>query len=283
MRYLKIVVAYDGTDFNGWQFQPGCRSVQEVLEKAVERVTGSFSRVIGSGRTDAGVHALGQVASFPTPSSIPISNFVRAVNVELPDDLRVLAAEEAPYRFHAIRESTGKRYRYTIQNGRILDVMLGRYAWFVPRELDVDLMQRAADYLRGPLDCACFQNVGSVRKSTVRNIKDITFAVSQAPTTGLRIDIEIEANGFLYNMCRNIVGTLVKIGHKKATPEWILDLIAKGSRTDAGQTAPAKGLCLVAVRYDKPDNSLVHERRNQESVEVERDENIEALYEESDE
>jgi tRNA pseudouridine38-40 synthase len=244
MRNIKLTLAYDGTDFHGWQRQPGVRTIQEVLEDALTQLTGTRPATNASGRTDAGVHALGQVVHFLTVSRHSNETFVRALNALLPQDLRVLAAEEKPQAFHATLDARSKRYRYAIDNGAIADVFQLRYCWHVHRPLDAAAMARAGRFLLGRHDFHSFETEWPNRTSSVRTIFDLTVERS-----GSFVTIEVEADGFLYNMVRSIVGTLMLVGAGKRAEEWVADVLAGENRVLAGPTAPAKGLFLEKVDY----------------------------------
>lgn len=250
LRTFKLTVAYNGSRYSGWQWQPGeTLSVQRQIETAIHQIIGEEVRVAGSGRTDAGVHAFGQVASFSTNRwNAPADRWVRAFNCFLPKDIVVRRAEEAALRFHAIRDSVGKLYRYTIRNSRVVDPHLAHLQWCVHRTLDVEAMRAAAQRLVGTHDFASLQGQGSPRYNTVRTIHTLEIQATDV-WEGRVIEINVCANGFLYNMVRNIVGTLVDVGHGKHPPEWIDELLAKRDRSSAGQTAPAAGLCLMEVLY----------------------------------
>ena len=250
LRTFKLTVAYNGGRYSGWQWQPGeTLSVQRQIETAIHQIIGEEVRVAGSGRTDAGVHAFGQVASFSTNRwNAPADRWVRAFNCFLPKDIVVRRAEEAALRFHAIRDSVGKLYRYTIRNSRVVDPHLAHLQWCVHRTLDVEAMRAAAQRLVGTHDFASLQGQGSPRYNTVRTIHTLEIQATDV-WEGRVIEINVCANGFLYNMVRNIVGTLVEVGHGKHPPEWIDELLAKRDRSSAGQTAPAAGLCLMEVLY----------------------------------
>ena len=198
MRRIKLEIAYDGTRYYGWQRQPDVPSIQETLEKVLLKVTGKHAPVTGSGRTDAGVHALKQVAAFSTDSTLTPEVFYRALNGHLPDDIRVLNAEEVPMTFHPIRDSVSKRYRYLIDDQRPFCPMTRNYCWIYREPLDVPTMQAAAEHLRGEHDFSCFQTQGSPRETTVRTISDVS--VGRLPSSQLLptlIQIEVEADGFL--------------------------------------------------------------------------------------
>lgn len=258
MRTLKLTIAYDGTRYGGWQVQPNANTIQAELERAIYQIVGEEVRTTASGRTDAGVHALGQVVSCQTTSSLSASRLVIAVNSKLPDDIRVLQVEEAIESFHAIRNATRKRYRYRIWNANIMDVFQRQYLWHIPIPLDTAEMKRALEFFRGEHDFMSFQSSGSPRKTTVRNMIDVGFDV-RTVMGGQEISIELEANGFLYNMVRNIVGTLVWIGRGNESAAWIPSLIEAKNRREAGMTAPAKGLTLVQVWYDEGTSEAPHQ------------------------
>jgi tRNA pseudouridine38-40 synthase len=244
MRNIKLTLCYDGTDFHGWQRQQGPRTVQQVLEEALERLTGARTSTTASGRTDAGVHALGQAVHFLTASRHSTETLVRALNALLPRDVRVLDATEMPQSFHATLDAKSKRYRYVIDNARIASPFQLRYGWHVTQPLDAAAMGRAGRCLLGRHDFRSFETDWPNRMSSVRTIVDL--AVERLGET---ITIEVEADGFLYNMVRSIAGTLVLVGSGKRPESWVADVLAAGSRVEAGPTAPPQGLFLVVVRY----------------------------------
>jgi tRNA pseudouridine38-40 synthase len=256
MRTLKLTLAYDGTDFAGWQFQPGQRTIQQTLQEAVERITGEPAPVVASGRTDAGVHALGQVAAFETNSSLSPDVMQRALNAELPNDIVVLAVAEVPAGFDPIRHAHRKSYQYIVHDGPLPDVFSRRYAWHIYRRLDSEAMHRAAQALVGRHDFSSFETSGSERVSTNRTVIALTVARQRRsragePETGRgEIRIEITADGFLYNMMRNIVGTLVEVGRGQREQSWPAAVLAAKDRRAAGPTAPPQGLFLVRVEYE---------------------------------
>jgi tRNA pseudouridine38-40 synthase len=254
MRRIKLDIAYDGTRYNGWQRQPDAPSIQETLEKVLLKITGESVAVTGSGRTDAGVHALKQVAAFSTSNTLTPEVFYRALNGFLPDDIRVLNTEEVPLSFHPIHDAVSKRYRYLIDDQRPFCPITRNYCWIYRTPIDVPTMAAAAEFLLGEHDFACFQSQGSPRKTTVRTIFDVSVQrCVLSPLLPPMIQIEVEANGFLYNMMRTIAGTLVLIGVKgrrgRANPARMKEIIASGNRALAGPTAPARGLYLVNVVY----------------------------------
>ncbi|QDT02544.1 tRNA pseudouridine synthase A [Rubripirellula lacrimiformis] len=274
----KLTIAYDGGSFAGWQVQSDRKTVQECLQNAIAKIAGQRCNVVGSGRTDAGVHAIAQVASvrIPTWSHSP-QTLARAINVHLPDTIVVTQAQTAVDGFHAIRDATGKRYRYQLQVGGPRDVFQYRYRWHLHTAIDVEAMRTAARRMVGEHDFASFQASGSDRKTTVRDVRACDVIIQDSPgiespgidspeiddretpdaqvyggrpeQPALNLAIEVEANGFLYNMVRNIVGTLVAVGRGKYPPEWVADVFAALDRSAAGQTAPAHGLFLLNVDY----------------------------------
>lgn len=258
MRTLKLTLAYDGTDFAGWQFQPGQRTIQQTLQEAVERITGERTPVVASGRTDAGVHALSQVAAFETNSSLSPDVILRALNAELPNDIVVLAATEGQAGFDPIRHAHRKSYRYVVHDGPLPDVFSRRYAWHVYRRLDSEAMHRAAQALVGRHGFSSFETSGSERVSTIRTVIKLTVArqrrsrAGESETGPGEIHFEITADGFLYNMMRNIVGTLVEVGRGQRGESWPAAVLAAKDRRAAGPTAPPQGLFLVSVEYESP-------------------------------
>lgn len=246
MRNLKLTLSYDGTDFHGWQRQPGLRTVQQTLEEAIGQLTGVIPNCQASGRTDAGVHALGQVVHFLTASRHPTEVFLRALNALTPPDVRVLDAEDVPQAFHATLDARSKRYRYVIDNSRFGDPFRRRHAWHVFQPLDAGAMHEAAQALRGRHDFRSFETHWPNRTSSVRTIFDI-----EARRAGEVVTIEVEADGFLYNMVRAITGTLVLVGQGKRPGSWVADVLRAETRTEAGPTAPPQGLFLLHVRYDR--------------------------------
>ncbi|MEL7497362.1 MAG: tRNA pseudouridine(38-40) synthase TruA [Planctomycetota bacterium] len=248
MRFLKITVAYDGTNYVGWQVQPNGVSIQEKLEAAWAKVTGESLRITASGRTDAGVHALAQVCSVATESELEPATLVRAINSETPFDIAVRQIESAPQGFHAIRDATSKTYRYHIQFGRIQDPLRLRTCWFTPVDIDIDAMRTAAGWITGEHDFASFQGAHSDRKTTVRHVTQLEIEPESIHGFPGAV-FEISANGFLYNMVRNIVGSLVRVGLGRQSPDWIRWVRDQHDRKHAGQTAPPQGLYLVSVVY----------------------------------
>jgi tRNA pseudouridine38-40 synthase len=249
MRAFALTVAYDGTRYAGWQNQINAVSVQQRMEEAVEKAFGIKTPVVASGRTDSGVHAVGQVVRLALPNWPHSSDkLAPALNTRLPRDIAVRSARETRVDFDPVRNAVGKRYRYTLRAASSPDPMNYRFHWHFPRPLDLANMKIAAEELVGCLDFAAFQSAGSPRATTVRTIRELSIQ-NQPALEGDEIWIEIEADGFLYNMVRNIVGSLIEIGTGRFGPRWILDVLASKDRGRAGQTAPPQGLCLLHVDY----------------------------------
>ena len=255
MRTFKLTLAYDGTAYAGWQSQPGEPTLQGTLEKALEKITGQSVRTVASGRTDSGVHALGQVVGFHVDTPLAADVLQRALNAELPHDMAVVDAAEAPDGFHAIRDARRKRYRYVIHNARVHDVFLRRYAWHVYEPLDVAVMHTVAQGLLGTHDFSSFETQGSSRETSVRTVYELSVrrgepeGDAEESRGADRIIIEVEADGFLYNMVRAIVGTLVEVGRGAKPATWPAEVLAAQSRRAAGPTAPPQGLFLLRVDY----------------------------------
>ena len=252
MRFLKLIVAYDGTQFFGWQWQPNRRTVQGELENAIQQVTGEQLRVVASGRTDAGVHAWGQAVSFATECRLAPAVLTRALNANLPEDLVVREVAEVRAGFNAIDDAVSKRYRYVIHDSPQRDVFSRRYAWHLHYPLEVAAMDQAARSLLGRHDFKSFETSGSARVTTVRTVLDIDIRRFESWDTAA-IRLEIEADGFLYNMVRNIVGTLVQVGRGKRPVSWPSEVLAQRDRRTAGATAPPQGLHLLKVNFRDED------------------------------
>ncbi|WP_372723438.1 tRNA pseudouridine(38-40) synthase TruA [Novipirellula sp.] len=250
-RTFKLTIAYDGTDFSGWQIQPQKPTIQGMLERALVKLTRQRVHVTGSGRTDAGVHALAQVASLRTAHwRASASDLVKAMNVNLPPTIVVTDAVDAPDDFHAIRDAIGKRYRYQLQVGGQRNVFDYRYRWHLYHDIDLDAVTEAAGRFVGKHDFASFQAVGSPRKTTTRHVKVCEIIREPSMNGGGNLfSIEIEADGFLYNMVRNIVGTLMEVGKGKYPPQHIDNVIEAANRDAAGPTAPPQALFLKRVDY----------------------------------
>ncbi len=249
-RAFLLKLAYDGSRYCGWQLQDDQPTVQQAVELAICKVLDvPHCRVHASSRTDAGVHALGQAVVFRShvwKATAERLNF--ALNTRLPADIVVRQAMEVPISFHPIRDSTGKRYRYVVFSSRIQDPLASRMHWWIRKRVSLDAMQTAAAILEGCHDFESFQSTGSPRSSTVRTVRSLT--VSEANhLDGKLYTIEIEADGFLYNMVRNIVGTLVQVGVGRAQPEWVAQVLDARDRRLAGATAPPQGLTLLEVMF----------------------------------
>ncbi len=246
MRCLKLTIAYDGTNYVGWQRQATGVSVQQLIEHAFEPIAGEAPAVAGAGRTDAGVHALGQVASVRIETMLPPPTLRRALNFRLPPDVRVLHLEDAPPDFHARFQATGKRYRYRLATASVLSPFDRWFVWHAPGHNDVDGMRRAAARLVGCHDFASFQAAGADADDTVRTIRELTIREGAA-----ELVFDIEGDGFLRHMVRAIVGTLVDIGAGRRPPDSMGEILAAHDRQAAGRTAPAQGLTLVEVTYHR--------------------------------
>ncbi|MBP3959400.1 tRNA pseudouridine(38-40) synthase TruA [Gemmata sp. G18] len=245
VRNLKLTIRYDGTDFFGWQTQPGQRTVQETIEKAISEITReSRVRVNCSGRTDSGVHAVGQVANVYTVSRLSCETLLKAINAKLPNDVSVREVIEAPQSFCANKDAVRKMYRYVVQDGRQQDPFLRKYAWFVRQNLDAEVMARAGRCLVGRHDFRCFETEWPNRLTSVRTITHLS-----VNRFGECIWIDVEANGFLYNMVRAIAGSLVQVGRGFWPETQIADVLRAMDRRLAGPTAPPEGLFLMRVTY----------------------------------
>ena len=241
---IRLDLQFDGTDFHGWQIQPKNRTVQGALKEAICKVTGEDIVPQGCGRTDSGVHAMGYVASFKTDSLMPAERMSHALNTHLPHDIVCYNAQKMPEDFCAARSAKGKTYRYTIDNNRFCDVFLQRFAWHYKYPIDIEKMTDAAIYFCGTHDFKGFAASGYSVKTTVRTITGLNIKEHNGIIT-----IDVTGNGFLYNMVRIIVGTLVWVGQGKIMPSDITDIILSKERSRAGITAPANGLCLKEVFY----------------------------------
>jgi tRNA pseudouridine38-40 synthase len=246
VRTLKLTLSYDGTRLVGWQRQAEGESVQGVLEDALARFEGAPVTVHGAGRTDAGVHALGQVASVEVSFAHDAATLTRALNAQLPEDVRVLSVEEAAPGFHARFSARSKSYRYCIRNGAVASPFERAYVWHVPQPLDVDAMRQAASRLLGRHDFSTFRSMGTDVPDAVRTLR-ISDVLGDA---GSLLTYEVSGDGFLRHMVRAIVGTLVEVGRGWRDPEQMDALLQARDRARAGATAPPHGLFLVSVDYD---------------------------------
>jgi tRNA pseudouridine38-40 synthase len=247
-RWLKLTFAYDGRAYAGWQIQPDMPTVQGVVEAALLQITQEPIRVSAAGRTDAGVHALGQVVGLVTETRLSNTDLHRALNAVLPDDVAVLTVEDAPERFHATHHAVAKHYRYQIHNGRTPSVFDRQYAWHYPQPLDAAAMHMAGQALIGRHDFSSFETAGSERADSIRTIHELTVTRGEAELSQ-RVTIDVAGDGFLYNMVRTIVGTLVEVGEGSRPINWPAAVLAAQDRRAAGQTAPPHGLFLVSVKY----------------------------------
>ncbi|MEZ5942248.1 MAG: tRNA pseudouridine(38-40) synthase TruA [Planctomycetaceae bacterium] len=267
-RNIRLTLSYDGTDFAGWQVQPNRRTVQGVVEHSIEKTSGESLRILAAGRTDSGVHALGQVANFRTESDIPPDRWKLALRAHLPDEVVVVESEEVDYDFHATFSAKTKRYRYVIYNHVVEFPFLKNYAWRISQELDVAAMHAAAQELIGKHDFRSFESHWPNKATSVRTVNHVSVrrvaewpAWSPVATAGERVEgestpeapfivLEIEADGFLYNMVRTITGTLLNVGRGNWTGNDVRRILEAMNRKEAGGTAPAHGLYLVCVHYD---------------------------------
>jgi len=246
MRNVKLILSYDGTDYAGWQTQPGRATIQETLQAAIAKLTGEERiHANASGRTDAGVHAVGQVANFHTATRIPADNLVNAINAQLPDDIVVHHAQDMPETFDAGRDAVSKLYRYVIHDGPTPSPFLRRYCCQSRQVLDAQAMARAAKPLLGRHDFRCFESEWPNRLSSVRTI--LRLSVNRI---GAYLWIDVAADGFLYNMVRAIAGTLMNVGRGFWPETQVVAILDAQDRTHAGPTAPAQGLFLMRVNYD---------------------------------
>ena len=262
-RWLKLTIAYDGTAYSGWQFQPDKPTIQGTFEASWQRLTQESLRVTAAGRTDAGVHALGQTVGLATETRLANEDLHRGLNALLPDDIAIILVEDAPEGFHATYQAVGKRYRYHIHNSRSPSVFTRHFAWHCPQPLDATAMHTAGQALVGRHDFSSFETAGSERPDSIRTIHELTVRCESshlAPREGphlaergdysRHITIDIHGDGFLYNMVRTIVGTLVEVGAGKRNISWPAEVLTARDRRKAGQTAPPHGLFLVNVDYE---------------------------------
>ena len=245
-RNIYLLVAYDGTDFHGWQRQAGQRTVQEALEEALCRVVRHPVELIGSGRTDAGVHAAGHVSNFATGSTIPAGKLRHAISSRAPDDIEILAVRDVHPAFHATRSADTKLYRYRVHHGvtRPIDRRVQRYTYHCWHRADVARMREAARHFIGEIDFTAMTPKAAIRETLVRRVLrcDVERHLDE-------IRIDVEGNGFLYRQVRNMVGTLLEVGRGHWEPDSVGEILQSRERANAGPTAPAHGLCLQWVRY----------------------------------
>lgn len=244
MRNIKLTIEYDGKKFGGWQKQIGKLNIQGEIEKAIEEITGEQTVLYASGRTDAGVHAIGQIANFKTNSNIAIEKFAIAINSKLKKSIVIKKAEEVDGRFHSRYNAKGKKYRYIINNSEQGTAVYRNLEYHMPIKLNVENMKKAVKYFEGEHDFTGFRASGTSSKSSIRTIYKAEVIENED-----KILIELTGNGFLYNMVRIIAGTLVDVGLNKTKPEEIPNIILSKDRTRAGRTLPAHGLYLLEVYY----------------------------------
>lgn len=272
MRRIKLTVAYDGTQYSGWQIQPNAPTIEAALDLAICRLTGESIHVTGASRTDAGVHALGNVAVFDTNATIPGPRWAYALNRFLPDDIRVMESRQVRPDFHPRHCNTVKTYEYQILNTSIFIPQFRNFAWHVEAPLDIERMRSAADILTGEHDFKSFCCVRTQAESTVRTISSLS--VETAPFTAgafshtvslkagggiypQRVIIRVSGNGFLYNMVRIIAGTLMQVGKGQLSVSDTADMLAAKDRCSAGQTAPPQGLTLMRIRYVDGEDDIL--------------------------
>jgi len=244
MRNIKLTIEYDGTHYAGWQRQKNVLAIQQVIEEAIEKITSEKVDIIGSSRTDTGVHAKAYAANFHTNSNIPAERFREAINSKLPKDIVILYSEQVDEGFHARYSSTGKKYCYSILNRLQPPAINRNYVYHHKGNLDIEKMQQASKYFIGTHDFAAFKNTGSSVKTSVRTITQ-----SEVVKCGDIVKYYVAGDGFLYNMVRIMVGTLLEVGNGKVKPEDIAKILSSKDRGNAGKSAPALGLCLEEVYY----------------------------------
>ena len=244
VRNIKLTIVYDGSEYHGWQIQPGKKTIQGILTEAVEGLIGREVKITGASRTDAGVSALGQVALMQIESAIPTENLAKAITDRLPADIAVAEAAEAAPDFDVISDVKSKLYRYTIFTGTLRPVLQVRHCWHLPAKLDVAAMAKGAKLFIGKKDFKSFASAADKREDSVRTI----FRCGVVRENSW-VYIDVEGDGFLYNMVRNIVGTLVEVGIGRLDPEKISQILEAKDRKAAGPIAPAQGLCLMWIKY----------------------------------
>lgn len=248
MRNIKLILRYDGRAYSGWQTQRDRRTVQGTITETLEKITGQPVRLFGSSRTDAGVHAYGQVANFHSETHLTCDVLKQATNAELPNDIQVVDVSEVPEAFHAISDAIRKRYRYVLDDRNPGDLFRRNYTWHVRSQLDAEAMHRSAQHLLGKHDFRSFETHYPNRTTSVRTILDIETRRVDDERGGC-VHVEVEADGFLYNMVRTIVGTLVDVGLGRHAESWPAEVLAALDRSAAGMTAPPQGLFLLWIDY----------------------------------
>ncbi|MDD2980082.1 MAG: tRNA pseudouridine(38-40) synthase TruA [Hespellia sp.] len=251
MRRIKLTIAYDGTNYCGWQIQPNGITIEEVLNKTISRLTGEKIVVIGASRTDSGVHAMANVAVFDTDSTIPADRFAIALNQKLPDDIVIRLSEEVPAQWHPrYQKEIEKTYEYHILHSRVPNPMKRMTHYRVSYPLDIERMREAASYIVGEHDFASFCNIRTNAQTTTRTVTSLDIIED-----GEDITVRISGNGFLYNMVRIIVGTLLRVGRGFYTPEQVRNIIEAKNRMAAGVTVPGQGLMLMEIKYNSVQES----------------------------
>jgi tRNA pseudouridine38-40 synthase len=246
-RNIRIVLQYDGSNYHGWQIQPNALTIQEVLQKALSQITQENNKVIAAARTDAGVHAILQVAHFHTNSPRNPDEILNGLNSLLPPDIRVLKSEEIEMSFHSRFRAIGKRYAYFIWNHPLASAFAYKYSWWIPQRLDLEAMEEGSGYFIGEHDFSSFKASGCKSRNTVREIRQCSWE-----RFGPWLVFRVEGTAFLRHMVRAMVGTLVEVGLGKRAPGSILELLSAGDRRRSGPTAPARGLFLMEVMYPPP-------------------------------
>ena len=244
VRNIKLTITYDGSEYHGWQIQPGLRTIQGVITDAIQDLLGSEVRLFGASRTDAGVSALGQVGLIQIDSPIPTENLAKAITDRLPADIAITEAVDVPEGFDLMGAVTSKLYRYTIFTGQVRPVLQIRHCWHLPTKLDTTTMAEAAGFLVGKKDFKSFASAADRRENSVR-----TIFCCNVTAEDKWIYVDVEGDGFLYNMVRNIVGTLVEVGVGRWNSERMNEILEAKDRTAAGPLAPAQGLCLMWIKY----------------------------------
>lgn len=244
MKNIKLIMEYDGTNYCGWQIQDNAVTIEQIVENALHKITGEKQKVNGSSRTDSGVHARGFVGNFLTDSNIPSDRFRDILNSKLPQDIVIIKSEEVQLDFNARFHSKGKTYSYTILNRQQRPAINRNYVYYYRKKLDINAMEKAAKCFIGTHDFVGFKSNGSITKTTIRTIREINIDVSED-----NIIFYITGDGFLYNMVRIMMGTLLQVGTGKKNPENISSIILSKRREEAGPCLPASGLCLEKVYY----------------------------------
>lgn len=258
MKNIKLILEYDGTNYHGWQSQVGSGrpTIQDTLEGALEKLTGEAVKTVSSGRTDAGVHALGHAVNYRTASALPVDAWVPTLNRLLPPDIRAIASEEVPADFHARFSATGKTYRYLILNRPAQTALHRNRVWHITKPLKLAAMRRAGEHLVGRHDFSSFRSAHCSAKTPVRRLRSLLVS-----KRGMFIEITLEADAFLMHMARNIVGTLAETGLGRFTPDDVKRVLRSRDRASAGSTAPACGLYLVSVSYPEKNAKRAPDRR----------------------